>query len=118
MLITNETNPLTLPNDTISRLTELSDYYAYDDGTAEASLSLAPASTGPPSYYALRFDLNRPDQVRAIRLYPVLGTAAGRIDYRQHLGRRRHWPARRPAQGHQKLHGARQLARRARPSWK
>ncbi|OWP64478.1 hypothetical protein CDA63_03665 [Hymenobacter amundsenii] len=79
VLITNETNPLTLANDTISRLTELSDYYAYDDGTAEASLSLAPASTGPSSYYALRFELNRPDQVRAIRLYPVLSTAASRL---------------------------------------
>lgn len=78
VLITNETDPRTLANDTISRRTDLSDYFAYDDGTAEASLSLAPASTGPPSYYALRFDLNQPDQVRALRLYPVLATAAGR----------------------------------------
>ena len=78
ILITNETDPRTLANDTISRRTDLSDYFAYDDGTAEASLSLAPASTGPPSYYALRFDLNQPDQVRALRLYPVLTTAAGR----------------------------------------
>ncbi|SDX68603.1 hypothetical protein [Hymenobacter psychrophilus] len=78
VLITNETDPRTLANDTISRRTDLSDYFAYDDGTAEASLSLAPASTGPPSYYALRFDLNQPDQVRGLRLYPVLATAAGR----------------------------------------
>ncbi|MBT2557440.1 hypothetical protein J7E24_06555 [Hymenobacter sp. ISL-91] len=78
VLITNETDPRTLANDTASRRTDLSDYYAYDDGTAEASLSLAPASTGPPSYYALRFDLNQPDQVRALRLYPVLATAGGR----------------------------------------
>ncbi|WP_460614584.1 T9SS type A sorting domain-containing protein [Hymenobacter seoulensis] len=77
-LVTNETNPLTLPNDTITRLTELSDYYAYDDGTAEASISLPPVSTGPASYYALRFDLNQPDQIRAIRLAPGLITAAGR----------------------------------------
>ena len=79
VLSTGETTPLTLANDTISRVTDLTDYYAYDDGTAEASISLAPAATGPASYYALRFDLNRPDQVRAIRLYPVLGTAAGRF---------------------------------------
>ncbi|NVO32808.1 hypothetical protein [Hymenobacter lapidiphilus] len=78
VLITNETDPRTLANDTASRRTDLSDYFAYDDGTAEASLSLAPASTGPPSYYALRFDLNQPDQVRALRLYPVLATAGGR----------------------------------------
>ncbi|MFD2785144.1 T9SS type A sorting domain-containing protein [Hymenobacter rubripertinctus] len=79
VISTGETNPLTLGNDTISRLTDLTDYYAYDDGTAEASISLAPAATGPASFYALRFDLNRPDQIRAIRLYPVLGTAAGRF---------------------------------------
>ncbi|AHJ98453.1 T9SS type A sorting domain-containing protein [Hymenobacter swuensis] len=78
VLISNETNPLTLPNDTISRVTDLTDYYAYDDGTAEATLSLAPASTGPASYHALRFDLNRPDQIRAIRLAPLLLTAGGR----------------------------------------
>ena len=77
-IATNETNPRTLANDTISRLTELSDYYAYDDGTAEASVSLPPVATGPASYHALRFDLNRPDQIRAIRLYPVLLTAGGR----------------------------------------
>lgn len=77
-LLTNETSPLTQPNDTLSRVTALSDYFAYDDGTAEASVSLPTASTGPASYLALRFDLNQPDQIRAIRLYPVLATAAGR----------------------------------------
>ncbi|UYZ64753.1 T9SS type A sorting domain-containing protein [Hymenobacter weizhouensis] len=76
-LLTNETNPLTLPNDTITRLTELSDYYAYDDGTPEATITLPPTSTGPPSYLALGFDLNQPDQVRAIRLY-LVSAAAGR----------------------------------------
>ncbi|MCA8830994.1 T9SS type A sorting domain-containing protein [Hymenobacter pini] len=79
VLLSNETNPLTLPNDTITRVTDLTDYYAYDDGTAEATLSLPPASTGPASYHALRFDLNRPDQIRAIRLAPALITAAGRL---------------------------------------
>ncbi|RSK31677.1 T9SS type A sorting domain-containing protein [Hymenobacter metallilatus] len=78
VLLSNETNPLTLPNDTITRLTDLTDYYAYDDGTAEATVSLPPASNGPASYHALRFDLNRPDQIRAIRLAPLLLTAGGR----------------------------------------
>ncbi|MDU0372359.1 T9SS type A sorting domain-containing protein [Hymenobacter endophyticus] len=77
-LISNETSPLTLSNDTISRITDLADYYAYDDGTAEATISLPPASTGPASYHALRFDLNRPDQIRAIQLAPLLLTAGGR----------------------------------------
>ncbi|MBC6699279.1 T9SS type A sorting domain-containing protein [Hymenobacter puniceus] len=78
-LITNETNtdPRTLPNDTISRLTELSDYFAYDDGTAEANVSVPP-STQTQSYYALRFELNKPDQVRSIRISPSFPSAAGR----------------------------------------
>ncbi|SNC66559.1 Por secretion system C-terminal sorting domain-containing protein [Hymenobacter gelipurpurascens] len=76
-LLTNETNPLTLANDTISRVTELADYYAYDDGSAEASLSLPAASTGPATYLATRYELNQPDVVRAIRIYP-LATALGR----------------------------------------
>jgi hypothetical protein len=78
VLLSNETNPLTLSNDTLTRVTDLTDYYAYDDGSAEATVSLPPASTGPASYLALRFDLNRPDQIRAIRLAPALITAAGR----------------------------------------
>ncbi|TGD82583.1 T9SS type A sorting domain-containing protein [Hymenobacter wooponensis] len=76
-LLSNETNQLTLPNDTISRVTELADYYAYDDGSAEATLSLPIANTGPATFYATRYDLNTPDVVRAIRLYPM-ATALGR----------------------------------------
>ncbi|QJX47959.1 T9SS type A sorting domain-containing protein [Hymenobacter taeanensis] len=76
-LVTNETNPLTLFNDTLSRTTELADYYAYDDGSAEATLSLPTAATGPVAYYATRYDLNAPDVVRAIRFYPM-ATALGR----------------------------------------
>jgi hypothetical protein len=67
---TNETNPLTLSNDTISRITELANYYAYDDGSAEATVSLPALSTGPASYLAYRFDLNRADRVRSVRIYP------------------------------------------------
>jgi hypothetical protein len=68
---TNEANPLTLSNDTISRITELADYYAYDDGSAESTVNLPALSTGPASFLAYRIDLNRPDQVRGIRLYPA-----------------------------------------------
>lgn len=66
---TNESNPLTLSNDTISRITELADYYAYDDGSAEATVNLPALATGPASYLAYRIDLNRPDRVRSVRLY-------------------------------------------------
>lgn len=77
-LISNEVDPLTLPNDTISRVTELNDYYAYDDGTAEARLSI-PAFDQPGNrFYALRFEVNRPDQVRSIRIRPVYPQAARR----------------------------------------
>ena len=70
-LQTNETNPRTLPNDTISRVTELSDYYAYDDGTAEGTFQVSRGSTGPASYFVYRIDLNKPDQVRGLRLFPL-----------------------------------------------
>ncbi|GGF18195.1 T9SS type A sorting domain-containing protein [Hymenobacter cavernae] len=63
-LLTNETNPQTLPNDTISRVTELTDYYAYDDGTPEAMVT-----TSAFSYLVYRFDLNKSDYVRGLRLY-------------------------------------------------
>ncbi|QIX62892.1 T9SS type A sorting domain-containing protein [Hymenobacter sp. BT18] len=78
ILDAKETNPLTLPNDTISRVTELADYYAYDDGTAEASVNLPALSGGSPSYFAYRIDLNRPDQVKGVLLYPELPSSAGR----------------------------------------
>lgn len=72
-LLTNEANPRlnTLPNDSSRRDVELRDFYAYDDGTAEGILALPASSTGPPAYLAYRIDLNQPDQVRGLRLYPV-----------------------------------------------
>ncbi|MBC8085462.1 MAG: T9SS type A sorting domain-containing protein, partial [Hymenobacter sp.] len=78
VLTSNEVDPLTLPNDTIARLTELRDYYAYDDGTAEASLSIPRFDQPGNRYYALRFEANRPDQVRSIRIRPAYPLAAGR----------------------------------------
>ncbi len=70
-LTTNETNPLTLPNDSTYRDLELADYYAFDDGTAESFLSIPAQSTGPFSYYAYPIVAAKSDQVRAIRLAPV-----------------------------------------------
>ncbi|WP_157886857.1 T9SS type A sorting domain-containing protein [Hymenobacter sp. PAMC 26628] len=68
----------TLPNDTLSRDVFLNDYYAFDDGTAEAVLALPATSTGPIQYLAYALDLNQPDQVKGVRLYPVfLNNAQG-----------------------------------------
>jgi len=70
-LNSQETIPRTLANDTIFRDVELNNYYAYDDGTAENITQLIPYSSGVASAFAYRFDLNQPDYVRALRLYPV-----------------------------------------------
>ncbi len=61
----------TLPNDTLSRDVALNDYYAFDDGSAESVLSLPATSLGPIQYLAYALDLNQPDQVKGLRLYPV-----------------------------------------------
>jgi len=76
-LNTQETTPRTLANDTIFRDVELGTYYAYDDGTAENITQLVPYATGQASAFAYRFDLNQPDYVRGLRLYPVF-TASDR----------------------------------------
>ncbi|GAB3843814.1 hypothetical protein GCM10028822_00400 [Hymenobacter terrigena] len=70
-LNSQEQNPLTLPNDTIFRDVELANYYAYDDGSAEGFTNLLPYASGQQSAFAYRFDLNQPDYVRGLRLYPV-----------------------------------------------
>lgn len=70
-LQTNETNPLTLPNDSTYRDLELNDYYAFDDGTAESFLTLPAQSTGPATYFAYPIVAAKNDQVKAIRLAPV-----------------------------------------------
>jgi hypothetical protein len=70
-LQTNETNPLTLPNDSTYRDLELADYYAFDDGTAESFLTLPAQSTGPVTYFAYPIVAAKSDQVKAVRLAPV-----------------------------------------------
>ena len=74
-LNSQETTPRTLANDTISRDVELGTYYAYDDGTAENFIQLVPYVTGQAGALAYRFDLNRPDYVRSLRLYPVFSAS-------------------------------------------
>jgi len=70
-LQTQETNPLTLPNDTLRRDVDLADYYAYDDGTAEFIVGLAASNSNPFSYVALAFTANQADFVKALRVAPV-----------------------------------------------
>jgi hypothetical protein len=51
-------------NDTISRVTELDNYYAYDDGTAESGAYLKKGF----GRVAIQFINNKPDVVKAIRI--------------------------------------------------
>ncbi|RTQ44899.1 T9SS type A sorting domain-containing protein [Hymenobacter gummosus] len=64
------------PNDTVRRTTEFSDYFAYDDGSAEGTTSINPNSNAATSR-AVRFNLNRPDQVTSLRVYYAGTTAVG-----------------------------------------
>ena len=54
-----------LYGDTISRKQNFFNYFAYDDGTPEASYGLSPAG----SMLAYRFNLNKADTLRAIQIY-------------------------------------------------
>lgn len=65
--ITNATPDLNRYNDTITFVQELSNYYAYDDGSAEASYSLNVNN----ARLAYRFDLLGQDTLRAVRMYFV-----------------------------------------------
>ena len=69
-LITKDESSLEVPglnltlNDTLSATTVLDDYYAYDDGTAEAVKQINQRL----GRVAVRFVLNQPDAVRGVRL--------------------------------------------------
>ncbi len=63
--VTNTTPDINRYNDTITFVQELSNYYAYDDGTAEMGYGLNTAG----GRLAYRFDLVAPDSLRALRMY-------------------------------------------------
>ncbi|MGV3538623.1 MAG: T9SS type A sorting domain-containing protein [Rufibacter sp.] len=65
-LNTQEPNFFTRYNDTLRRQTELQDFYAYDDGTPEASFSFPSANAVNIAY---QFEVNKPDKVKRVRLY-------------------------------------------------
>ncbi|MDR3047647.1 MAG: T9SS type A sorting domain-containing protein [Bacteroidales bacterium] len=56
-------------NDTCTFVQKFHNYYAYDDGTAEAGLYLTPVSTSQHSSLALKFTLAQSDTLRAVRMW-------------------------------------------------
>ncbi|RDC63755.1 T9SS type A sorting domain-containing protein [Adhaeribacter pallidiroseus] len=73
-LNSRETFARTRQNDTITRVTDFTDYFAYDDGTAETNFSLDKSGTRQGAY---RFDLNVPDLVKGISVYLTKTNVAG-----------------------------------------
>jgi len=71
-------NPLFRSNDTIRFDQIFSNYYAYDNGTAEAGIGI----NGAAGSYAVQFKLNETDTLRGIQIYfnPVLGGSNQVID--------------------------------------
>ncbi|MFC5411205.1 T9SS type A sorting domain-containing protein [Larkinella bovis] len=64
-------------NDTIASVTVLDNYYAYDDGTAEAAIQ----NTQRQGRVAVRFRLNKPDAVSALQVCfaPVKTNLTGQV---------------------------------------
>jgi hypothetical protein len=62
---TNATPDINRCNDTVTFVQELSSYYSYDDGSAEAGYNLNVAG----AKLAYRFDMPFPDTLRSIRMY-------------------------------------------------
>ncbi|MBR0078543.1 MAG: T9SS type A sorting domain-containing protein [Bacteroidales bacterium] len=56
-------------NDTCIFEQKFNNYYAYDDGTAEAGYSVLSTMTIPEAYFAMRFTLAQPDTLRAVRMW-------------------------------------------------
>lgn len=59
----------TLYNDTISSVTQLRDYYAYDDGSPENIINIQRTSPGFIYQLAQRFFLNQNDQVKRLTFF-------------------------------------------------
>lgn len=56
-------------NDTCRFEQKFYNYYAYDDGTAEAGYSLLSTMSNPESYLAVQFTLAQPDTLRCVRMW-------------------------------------------------
>ncbi|MCQ2286654.1 MAG: T9SS type A sorting domain-containing protein [Bacteroidales bacterium] len=62
-------NDVRTPNDTAVFLQQFYNYYAYDDGVAENGYSIYSTNANPESALAMRFKLNQPDTLRAVRMW-------------------------------------------------
>jgi hypothetical protein len=71
-------NPLFRSNDTVHYDQLFSNYYAYDNGTAEAGVGI----NGASGSYAVQFKLNESDTLRGIQVYfnPIIGGNNESID--------------------------------------
>lgn len=58
-----------IANDTCVFYQKFYNYYAYDDGTAEAGYSLISQLTNPQTYLAVRFSLAEDDTLRGVRMW-------------------------------------------------
>lgn len=58
-----------LTNDTCRFEQKFYNYYAYDDGTAEAGYTLLSAMTNPDASLAVQFTLAEPDTLRCVRMW-------------------------------------------------
>ena len=56
-------------NDTCRFYQKFHNYYAYDDGTAEAGYSIISAIAKPQIYLAMRYELEVPDTLRSVRMW-------------------------------------------------
>ena len=56
-------------NDTCIFEQKFGNYYAYDDGTAEAGYSILSTMTNPEAYFAMKFTLAQPDTLRAVKMW-------------------------------------------------
>lgn len=56
-------------NDTIRFTQTFTNYFAYDDGTAEAGYSIYNSSINPSSYIAMKYTLLHPDTLRAVKIW-------------------------------------------------
>lgn len=62
-------NDVRVANDTAIFEQKFYNYYAYDDGTAENGYSILSTNSNPEASLAVRFKLNEPDTLRAIRMW-------------------------------------------------
>ena len=65
----NETPDINPQNDTVRETQVLSNYYSYDDGTAEVGYGVFPASENGEGEVALQFNLKMQDTLRGVEIY-------------------------------------------------